>query len=41
LLESIEAPDRGSDQEFADEDKNFKQMTTISTEVDDLKSPET
>ncbi|XP_065899551.1 uncharacterized protein [Dysidea avara] len=40
LLESIEAPDRGSDQEFDDEDKQFKHMTTISTEVDDLKSPE-
>ena len=36
----MEDPDRGSDHEFADEDKKFKHMKTISSEVDNLKSPE-
>lgn len=40
LLGNIEDPDRGSDHEFADEDKKFKHMKTISSEVDNLKSPE-
>lgn len=40
LLGNIEDPDRGSDNEFADEDKQFKHMKTISSEVDNLKSPE-
>ena len=40
LLGAMEDPDRGSDHEFADEDKHFKHMKTISSEVDDLKSPE-
>ena len=40
LLGNIEDPDHGSDHEFADEDKQFKHMKTISSEVDNLKSPE-
>ena len=36
----FEDPDHGSDHEFADEDKQFKHMKTISSEVDNLKSPE-